>query len=139
MPAKNNLSIPGRTQNLRAHPKTALPMSQTIEMIKADALMSIEVGTNGYQRLQQATLFLLHEKTGGDPSAERMADINRQINQGDIAEEWVSHYETLLTFVMTIEQAARRQGMIETHPVEALMQGHAEELPALDTGLDDQA
>lgn len=79
---------------------------QTIEMIRKDALIPVTIGTGFYARLREVLLFSIQHKT-----QEEILDANKQIESGNVTEDWVRHYETMAVLCKEIEKQATENGM----------------------------
>lgn len=72
-----------------------------IEIIVPTAIVSIKMSAGFYRRVQMATMFI-----AADKSAEELKSAHDQIKSGNITEEWVSVYETMLILCKEFETMA---------------------------------
>lgn len=91
--------------------------NQNIEMIRKDALIPVKIGTGFYARLREVLLFTLENKT-----QEEILDANKQIESGNITEDWIRHYETLVVLCKEIEKQASENGMTYFSDLETEME-----------------
>jgi hypothetical protein len=83
--------------------------NQSVEMIRKDALIPVTIGTGFYARLREMLLYLLKDK-----SQEEILEANRQIESGNVTEDWIRHYETTVVLCKEIEKQASEHGMTYT-------------------------
>lgn len=86
----------------------AAPDTQELEIIKEDALIELKFSTGFYKRCQSLLYHLLASKDSKDILAA-----NKQIQEKNITEDWVYHYETLLILCKEVEAQAREQKQME--------------------------
>lgn len=81
--------------------------AETIEMIKPETLVKIEMSSGFYKKIQDLLGFILSGK-----SSEELSSAHAQISSQTVTEEWVAHYETLLILAREFENTARSNGFI---------------------------
>jgi hypothetical protein len=78
-----------------------------IEVIKPETLVSIPMSSGYYKKIQAALGAMINGKTN-----EELQSAHQQIATQTIAEEWITHYETLLILAREFEETARKEGFI---------------------------
>lgn len=81
---------------------------QEIDVIKEDAIVSIQMSTGYYKRIQQIIAFLLENKSISEIQAS-----HKTIAEKKVTEPWVYNYETLLILCKEFEKVARADGKID--------------------------
>lgn len=90
--------------------------SNTVEMIRKDAIIPIEIGAGFYARLQQLMGSLIADKT-----AEEIQEITTSINEGKAEiNTCAHHYETCVVLCRAIDDQAKKLHLTVTVPVESL-------------------
>jgi hypothetical protein len=93
-------------------------MSNTYDVIPKDAVLPIEIGAGFYSRMQELTMYHCVMHTTDENRIEKLTEANRQIEEQDIKEEWIFHYETLASFCGEIERVAKLNGLVVQKPME---------------------
>lgn len=90
-------------------------MSNTITMMKKDAVVNIQVGSGFLHRVQQVLTKLIADQT-----AEELEQFKALMAEGkyEFAEDWMNHIFTLSSFVSYIESEALKQGHTYEQEVE---------------------
>lgn len=84
------------------------PDEQMVEVIKEDAIVSINMSTGYYKRIQNVIAFLLEGKPVSEVQAAHQAIASRKVT-----EPWIVQYETLLILCKEFEKSAKDNGFIE--------------------------
>jgi hypothetical protein len=84
-----------------------------VEIIMPSAIVEIKMSTGYYQKVQQIVGFFVKGK-----SQEEMQSAHDQIQNQNITEDWVSHYETILILCREFEMRAKEQGFIKAVSIE---------------------
>lgn len=86
--------------------ETASDMAEEkIEIIMPEAIISVNMDTGYYRRIQEIVGFMVSEKT-----QEQLQHAHDQISSQVVTEPWVQHYETLLILCKEFEQNAKNNG-----------------------------
>lgn len=82
-------------------------MSNTITMMKKDAVVNIQVGSGFLHRVQQVLTKLI-----ADQNNEELEEFKSLMAEGkyEFPEDWMNHIFTLSSFVSHIESEALKQG-----------------------------
>jgi hypothetical protein len=84
-----------------------------VEMFKADAIITVDFSLPFFHRIQQ---MLLSYTTTHKP--EELKECVEKIKQGNqILLPWEEHFETLIILINTIEEKARKDGLLEINEV----------------------
>lgn len=83
-------------------------MADKVRVIKRDALVNIEFGTEYYKRVQELVMYLIKDLT-----PEQIQDGLKQIEKQDIKDAWAYHYETLLIFASAYENIVLAKDLFE--------------------------
>ncbi len=81
---------------------------QMIDIIKENAIVSIQMSTGYYKRIQQVIAFLLEGKTVAEIQESHKAISEKRAN-----EPWMYNYETLLILCKEFEKNARAENLID--------------------------
>ena len=81
---------------------------KTIEILKADSVVNIAIGSEFYRRLQNLSTFLSSSVT----SEQLVQEITKMTENLPLT-EFGTHFETLLILINEIETKAREQNLIE--------------------------
>ncbi len=92
-----------------------------IEIIVPEAVISLNISTGYYQKMQSMLQRILNEK-----SVEVMEDAYNQIKNQDIKETWISDLETILIFVTDFQKEAKAKGFVKSMTKEEI-ETHLEE------------
>lgn len=88
--------------------------TNNIHYIPKDAVIPIEIGSGYLQRLQKGLLFMMENKT-----PEEIEELKLQLSNNTIVDDtWMYHYQTLISLVMAIEQAAVDKKITILKPLE---------------------
>jgi len=98
-----------------------LPMEnnqpKTLEMIRKDAIIPIEVGAGFYSRLQQMLAFMVKDKT-----EEEIKAMQDALNAGvSTPETWHYHYDTLLSLCQALDSKARELNLTVSVPIDSVL------------------
>lgn len=90
---------------------------KTVEMIRKDAVIPIEVGAGFYSRLQQMLAFMVEGKT--DEEIKAMQDA---LNANSVTpDSWHYHYDTLLSLCQALDSKARECNLTVSVPIDSLI------------------
>ena len=85
-------------------------------MIKKDAIMSIEVGTQLFSHLNELFVYIVSEH-----SEEELLKFKELAEKGSpITEPWMTHLQALQTLIVGFQQSAIDKGMTYEQEVEEL-------------------
>ena len=90
---------------------------KTVEMIRKDAIIPIEVGAGFYSRLQQMLGFMVQGKTDEEIKAMQEALNNGLSNP----ESWHYHYDTLVSLCKALDSKARELNLTVSVPFETVI------------------
>lgn len=79
----------------------------TVQMIKKDAIINVQISSGFLQKLQQMLAALIAERT--DEEIENLKQLMESKPQ-EITEEWMEHIVILVTLVNGIQNEAIKQG-----------------------------
>lgn len=94
-----------------------LNQPQTVEMIRKDAKIPIEIGAGFYARLQQMLAFQVKDKTEEEIKALQDAINNEKVE----ADSWHYHYDTLLSLCRALDDKARELNLTVSVPIDQLI------------------
>ncbi len=81
-------------------------MSNTVKMIKKDAVINIGIGTGFLQNLQKLLFYV-----AADLTQEQLDEYKRQAEaQQDFTEDWMMHLTTISVLIRELEKCAEEQG-----------------------------
>ena len=90
---------------------------QTMELIRKDALIPVEIGAGFYSRLQQMLSFFVKDKT-----EEEIKEMQDALNaKTSTPETWHYHYDTLLSLCKALDAKARELSLTVTVPIETVI------------------
>lgn len=79
----------------------------TVQMIKKDAIINVQISSGFLQKLQQMLAALITQRT--DEEIENLKQLMESKPQ-EITEEWMEHIVVLVTLVNGIQNEAIKQG-----------------------------
>jgi len=86
-----------------------------ITVIKKDALVPLNLGTSFINKLQQAFVYFMNQKT--DEEVQAFTDALK----GETSlSEWMTHYETLALLIKAIEDSAMQSNLTEEKDVTSM-------------------
>jgi hypothetical protein len=92
-------------------------MSNTVKMIKKDAVINIQIGTGFLQNLQKLLFYI-----AADLTQEQLDEYKRQAEaQQDFTEDWMTHITTISVLIREIEKSAEQQGHTYDTDLESTM------------------
>jgi hypothetical protein len=84
-----------------------------IEIIKEDAVINVKFKRDFYQRLVMLLQSLYKDKTEGE-----MQEATSQIENKNVKDEWVFHYETMIYLIKAAEEYAQHNQLTESIDLE---------------------
>ncbi len=91
--------------------------SQTVEMIRKDAIIPIEIGAGFYARLQHLLAFMVQEKTEEEIKEMQEALSSKVIAPGS----WHYHYDTMLSMCQALDKQAQDLKLTVSVPIDSLI------------------
>lgn len=89
---------------------------QTVEMIRKDAIIPIEIGAGFYARLQQLLAFMVEDKT-----EEQIKEMQQALNSNAVnVDSWHYHYNTTLSLCQALDKQAQELKLTVTVPMDSL-------------------
>lgn len=83
-------------------------MSQTIKMLKKDAVIPINVGTGFFQKLNSMLIYLVEQQTEEEIKLfETLVKENKEL-----PEPWMENMHTLIALLSELEKSADANGMM---------------------------
>jgi hypothetical protein len=81
-----------------------------ITKIKADAIVSIKIGTGFLQNLQKVMIDLISDKSVEDLDQLKLAIEDFEKNKVEFSEQWMESIHTLTVLIKEIESALIKEG-----------------------------
>lgn len=85
-----------------------MEQNNMVEVIKADAVMTIKLNRDFYARLTVLLRDIIEDKT-----QEQMMEAAKQIEQGNVAEMWIFNYETMIYLLKACEDYCKENNLTE--------------------------
>jgi hypothetical protein len=85
-------------------------MSVKVTKIKADAVVSIQIGTEFLQKLQKVMVQLIADKSTEDLDELKVAIEEFEKNKQELPEDWMENLYTITLLVREIESALIKDG-----------------------------
>lgn len=90
---------------------------QTVEMIRKDAVIPIEIGAGFYARLQHLLAFMVQDRT-----EEEIKEMQEALNSNVIKpDSWHYHYNTMLSMCQALDKQAQDLKLTVSVPIDNLI------------------